>query len=424
MGKRLFLLGRLTQVLWLRAALFCLAAVAAVLLAHVLAPFVPTSVPTTVGEDAAEELLKIIASSMLAVATFSLATMVAAVGSVMGNTSPRAAGLLLDDRSAQNALSSFIAAFIFSVVGLVAVGARYFTAEGRFVLFLMTLAVLVLVIMRLLKWIDQLSRLGRVGHVIDRVEQATRQALQKRQPFLGGRRDGEAPPGCIAVLAREVGYVQHIDVAHLDAVAGRERLIVHLALLPGAFVRLSRPLLFVEGAQGKLDAKVEAALVRSVVVGDARTFQQDPRFGLVVLAEIASRALSPAVNDPGTAIDVVGTAVRLLSVWAENHWEEEAVCKHPHVAVPPLSAADFFDDVFRPVARDGAGMVEVGAALQKAFADLSTAKAAGFAEAARHHSQAALNRAEQGLTFEDDKQVLRRLAAQVEASPSDSRSLT
>jgi len=412
-GKRLFLLGRLAQVLWLRAALFCLAAVAAVLLAHELGRFVPETVPTTVGEDAAEELLKIIASSMLAVATFSLATMVAAVGSVVGNTSPRAAALLLDDSSAQNALSSFIGAFIFSVVGLIAVGTRFFTAEGRFVLFLITLAVLALVVVRLLRWIDQLSRLGRVGHVIDRVERATRKALRQRRPYLGGRPDGDIPPGALPVAAREVGYVQHVDVAHLDAVARREGLVVHLALLPGSFVRLSRPLLFVEGARGALDSKVEAALAGSVVVGDSRTFRQDPRFGLVVLAEIASRALSPAVNDPGTAIDVVGTAVRLLSVWAERHWEAEAACDHPNVAVPALSAADFFDDVFRPVARDGAGLVEVGAALQKAFVDLAHADATGFAEAARRHSRAALARAEHALSHREDLELLRGLAGEV-----------
>lgn len=142
-----------------------------------------------------------------------------------------------------------------------------------------------------------------------------------------------------------------------------------------------------EGASGALDAADARALLAGVVIGDARTFQQDPRFGLVVLAEIASRALSPAANDPGTAIDVVGTAVRLLSLWGEQHWEKEPVRKYPHVAVPALSAADFFDDVFRPVARDGAGMVEVGAALQKAFQDLASSEVSGFADAARHHSR-------------------------------------
>ena len=63
---------------------------------------------------------------------------------------------------------------------------------------------------------------------------------------------------------------------------------------------------------GPEDEDVHKAVAEAFTIGAERTFDQDPRFGLCVLAEIASRALSPAVNDPGTAIDVIGRAVRLL----------------------------------------------------------------------------------------------------------------
>jgi|GEM_PF-2436099 len=52
-------------------------------------------------------------------------------------------------------------------------------------------------------------------------------------------------------------------------------------------------------------------------IGRDRLFDDDPRFGLVVLSEIAARALSPAVNDHGTVIDVIGTIVRLFAKWQE-----------------------------------------------------------------------------------------------------------
>jgi uncharacterized membrane protein len=45
-----------------------------------------------------------------------------------------------------------------------------------------------------------------------------------------------------------------------------------------------------------------------------RYFHEDPRFGLITLSEIASRALSPAVND-GTAIQIISSHVRLFSLW-------------------------------------------------------------------------------------------------------------
>ena len=106
---------------------------------------------------------------------------------------------------------------------------------------------------------------------------------------------------------------------------------------------------------------------------DTRSYDQDPRFGASVLTEIASRALSPAVNDPGTAIDVINRALRVLAVWDEpvEEDDDDGAVLYPNVHVPPIRLEDLFDDLFTPIARDGAGIVEVGLRLQKALAILA-----------------------------------------------------
>jgi uncharacterized membrane protein len=406
------------HVLWLRASLFTAGAVGAALLAQVLGPLVPRSLVDFVGEKPAEELLKVMASSMLAVATFSLTAVVAAAGSITSNASPRAAALLLEDKAAQSALSTFVAAFIFSIVGLIALGTGLYEAPARFVLFCATLAVLALVVIRLLGWMDRVSRMGRVGAAVDQVERALTDSLRRRKPFLGARPADDVVSGA-PLLPEKVGYVQHIDVGRLDAVARRRGLQIHIRVLPGAFVRLSTPVLLVEGVEA-IGEDVASALRAAVLVGGRRTYQQDPRFGLVMLAEIASRALSPALNDPGTAIDVIGTAARVLSVWGERHWEEEEAPQpeYRRVTAPGLSAADCFDDVFSPIARDGAGFVEVGVALQKTLADLGRSGAAGFSEAARRHAARALRLAARASLLPEDLQLLKDLAAAGETSPT------
>jgi uncharacterized membrane protein len=58
-------------------------------------------------------------------------------------------------------------------------------------------------------------------------------------------------------------------------------------------------------------------LRKAFVIGNMRYFHEDPRFGLITLSEIASRVLS-AVNDPGTAIQIISSHVRLFSLWAET----------------------------------------------------------------------------------------------------------
>ncbi len=145
-----------------------------------------------------------------------------------------------------------------------------------------------------------------------------------------------------------------------------------------------------------------------LTVGDIRSFDQDPRFGAVVLAEIASRALSPAVNDPGTAIDVTTRALRILAAWHNTKAEDDSV-PYPRLQVAQVAVADLFDDLFGPIARDGAGLIEVGLRLQKTLVMLA-GLGGEYAENARRHSKDALARADAVLHIDTDRRRLRDAA--------------
>ena len=106
---------------------------------------------------------------------------------------------------------------------------------------------------------------------------------------------------------------------------------------------------------GTLEDDMADRLAGAFTVGTGRTFDSDPRFGLIVLAEIGSKALSPGINDPGTAIAVVSTLVRVL---AERPVEDSKL-KYERLLVAPLDPDDLMADSFRPIARDGAGSIEV-----------------------------------------------------------------
>src|SRR3712207_2369409 len=138
-----------------------------------------------------------------------------------------------------------------------------------------------------------------------------------------------------------------------------------------------------------------------------RTFDQDPGYGLVMLREIACRALSPAINDAGTAIAVIGSAVRVLRAWAAP---EPEIVSNARVRAATVSPAELFDDVFTPMARDAANLVEVGLRLQAAFRSLAAIPADGFHEAARVQALLALDRARSVMNNEADLARLERAA--------------
>ena len=110
--------------------------------------------------------------------------------------------------------------------------------------------------------------------------------------------------------------------------------------------------------RGLEDSTLEK-LRNCVTVDTTREFDQDPRFGLVVLAEIASRAMSPAVNDPGTAIDALGSSLRLFSEFAKARADAPAEISHDRVYGPWLAVEDLFSTVFDPISRDSSGTLEV-----------------------------------------------------------------
>ena len=402
---------RISRRPWFRASLFSVLGIAAALVALAVAPYIPDDVPTKIGSDAVDNILGVLASSMLAVTTFSLSIMVAAYGSATSNVTPRAISLLVEDPTTQNTLSTFIGSFIFSLVGIISLSTGLYGDKGRVVLFAATIVVVVLVVYALLRWIDQLSGLGRVAETTARVEDAATRSLCQRmeQPYLGGcplEVDPKALPGARPLYARKIGFVQHIDMPALGTLTESENSSVYICVLPGTFVEPTQPIAWSVGVGEECDDALRAAFV----IGAQRTFDRDPRFGMTVLAEIASRALSPAINDQGTAVDVIGRGLRVLSHLSRPTPPEEP--KFDRIFAPGLSVADMLDDFFTPIARDGAALVEVGICLQQALASLGRLGDAAVRIAADRHIELALKRAEAALALPEDHLRVRQAAEQ------------
>lgn len=409
MARWLWLLARIRRQLWFRSSLYGLLSIFTALMAIVLDPLIPPGWAKGLGAEAVGSILSIVASSMLAVTTFSLGIMVSATATAASGATPRAASLLAEDAVAQSALSTFLGAFLFSLVGLVGLNAGVYGAGGQLVLFISTLFMLGLVVITVLRWINQLTALGRVGEVVDRVEAVAIRAMTDyaADPAMGCNALSVAAaeadlPGAIPVFCPVIGYIQHLDIAALSAIAEASGANIRVAARPGAFCVPDRPLALISGAEG--DEDIGERVARCFSVSDTRSFDQDPRFGLVVLAEIASKALSPGINDAGTAIDVVGTLVRVLLPAAGAR---PAAVTRPRLSMATIAPEDMFDDAFSPIARDGAAMVEVAIKLQKVLGALAATADRDFAEAARRAGAESLERAMAALPFKGDRRRLR-----------------
>ncbi len=413
MTKIEFILRELRAKLWVKPSVMGLLAVGWVILAYAYASLLPEKLEFGVKRDILLNLLGILASTMLTVATFSVSAMVGAYSAVSTTATPRATRIVMSDRTSQNALTSFLSAFIYAIVALVALSILEYGNNGRLLLFIGYVVMVVWVLVSFVKWVDRVSNLGRMGDTLERVEAACGEAFSSPvlMGTLGARSaEGEAPAGT-EILSEQLAYLRNVDVSALDAVAGELGALIRLHCRPGAFVDKMDSLAVLVGGK-KPDEEAMRRIHAAFQMGDSRRVEVDPRFGLVMFAEIADRALSPGVNDPGTAISVLGTLVRLLEKW-NCHTREREEVRFKNVEVPPFDPQDLMDDAFTAISRDGAGIFEVGVRLQKTLQTLAKLGNPELRAAAIRHSRLALEQSDAALGTEEHRMIIHKLATAV-----------
>lgn len=407
--KPSFLFKRLKEKLWFRPTFSAIISVGAALLAHVADNYNFGSWLPSIEKDSLSDLLETLANSMLVIAIFAVASMLSAFSAASGTATPRSFKLIASDDLSQNALSVFIGSFIFSIVAGVSLKNGFFGNAGLFTLFVLTIFVFALVILTFLRWVERISKLGRLDHTIQKVEIATLQAFMNRycHPLLGG---SAITKHCRLqeVYSKKVGYVQTINMEALQKTAKKRNITVVLNCQPGTYATPGRALAFVTST-GAIEEEIDA-ICEAVTIGRTRLYDEDPRFGLIALSEIGSRALSPGINDPGTAIAILGSQVRIFSeVTTVSPEKIVTEVTYPNVQVPPLVMDDLFEDAFRSIARDGAGNIEVMTRMQKAFRSLAALPNRDVQRLAVNYSQSGYERAAKEIEFENDLALLRTL---------------
>ena len=107
----------------------------------------------------------------------------------------------------------------------------------------------------------------------------------------------------------EAAVLQVIDVPRVLDVAARSDAVVHFQVGTGETIRLDGVVALLHGPN---DGTLDDEILRALDVGRERTFEQDPAWALRILADIALRALSPAMNDPTSAVQALDGIDSLL----------------------------------------------------------------------------------------------------------------
>lgn len=405
--------------LWVTPALGALLAIIFALFASGITRYLPPNLLPEIKQDTLDGLLSVIASSMLAVSTFSLSIMVSAFSSAAGSATPRATELVMADDNTRLAIASFISAFIYAIIAKVALGMGYYGPNGRFILFISTMLVLVYLIVILIRWVHTLSQLGRMGNTLAKIYQTSRSILKnyRQHPQMNtnpSQPSAQSLQEAVAIQSQYSGYLTNIHLSALQSWAEVHHQRLHINCRAGDYLTPGKTLLYLlpaEEAEQSSEHFILGDTDRSTLydcfaLDTERSYSQDPRFGFIVLSEVAQRALSPAVNDPGTAFSVLTLITKLIL----DHYETpdyQTEPEYPLISIKPLDEGDFITQSIRPIARDGAGNIEVALRLQKTLASIAqSAPERAIRNAAYLETNKAYRRAQENLDFSDDQEAL------------------
>jgi uncharacterized membrane protein len=331
--------------LWLLPIVAVVVSVAlgAVLSQIVVGPDSPLAFQGTA--DDARSLLIAVTSTMVTVIALLLGLAVVALQLSSTQFSPRLLRNFLRDRPNQVVLSVFVGTFGYSAAGLFEVGVSRGERVAEFPRFAVTVAIgLLFVSLALLVFFaDHLAHSIQVDHIMRVAERATLRVISELPVSVEAA--PAVPADAMTITAGSSGYVQVVYVEELLAAAHAGRVNIRLRPRVGEHVVAGSTLAWSWPASpdgpAPPAAGVAATLDRAVRIGFERTLEQDPGLGMRQLCDAACKALSPAINDPYTAIQAIEHLSVLYAALAARPIGDLVIRDPSHMIVVAVPARSF-----------------------------------------------------------------------------------
>jgi uncharacterized membrane protein len=247
--------------------------------------------------------------------TLPLSTVAAQYGS-------RLLRVFLGDRTTQLVLGMFVATFVYCLAAALSIPPASVEVEGPqltatvgLLLMLATFASLILLVQHVSIMLQAPNIAAAAGAELRDVVRAEipGEVMSGEQTGLGVAESLMATDG-YPVRVKKTGYIQYIDPETLIALAMEKNLVIRLLHKPGHFVWRDKVVALVWPA-GRVDEELEEQIYQAFRLGNTRTPTQDVAYAVNQLVEMAVRAMSPAINDPFTAmtcLDYIGEGLALF----------------------------------------------------------------------------------------------------------------
>ena len=386
------------------------------------------SVPAQFGVGAAQALLTAFATGLITVMGFIISVVIAGLTFSSTTITPRIVREMQRNTTIRHVSGLLLLSVVYAFLVLNRVAPPNEPGYVPDLAVWMITPLLVVDVAALLMLVREMGHALRVVETIDNVHRRVMRVIDAMYPeeFDPDRLDGSTHElHAMAVrTAFHPGVVANLDVRDLVEEAARIDTTFELACSIGSYVPPGGPLLFVSDAPTDLD---RALVLRSITLADERTIDQDPLYALRLLVDIATRALSPAVNDPTTAIQALDRIEAILGVLAGRRLAVGNITDDAgrlRLVVPMPGWEDYVAVAITEIRQYGASSTQVTRRLRAVLDDLL----AGAPESRRPALTEQLELLDRAISINFPDPVERRFAAVADrlglGEPSASRDRT
>ncbi|MDO9618099.1 MAG: DUF2254 domain-containing protein [Pseudomonas sp.] len=321
--------------------------------------------------DNARLILGTLVGGIMTLMVFSFSMVMVVLNNAAASLSPRVIPGLISDKGHQKTLGFYLGTILFSLLLITSIEQENSTqvpSLGVLIALCLGIACLGLFV----HFIHSISRSIQVEYILNNLYRTTLEKLTARETKLAGVDDMPSWPDdqhWQEVFSRHNGYFKELNNNAINTLLCQHDLRMTVMIHRGFFVMSGRPLF-------KLDRQVDPEIANALL--DCFDFFLEEYahshylFGCTQMSEIAVKALSPGINDPGTAI----TAIDLLSVLFSKRLALPdldvtlADDGPPRLLHYELSLDDLLQQVFGPIRHYGCSDVSVLLSLLRAFKNL------------------------------------------------------
>lgn len=338
--------------------------------------------PSHADPQVAQAILTDIATSIMTVVSIVFAILLMTLTLASTQFSPRILINFVRDRVTQWTLGVFLGTFSYCIAALPAARSLphpfvpVATVTGAMLLAPICVGWLIY-------FIHHISNAISVNHIVDRIRRETEQVIDDLMPDRRRPKLVEEAAGVFseklesAIASRQSGYIRFVDIDSLRLLAKTYKICLRLERRVGHFVPEGVALIKVSRAD-RITEERALQLLATIDIGPTRTMQQDVEFGIVQIVDIALRAISPAVNDPTTAISCVDQLSCILIRWIGRTPPRSYFYDPPHVlrvVIPWINFNGLLDLAFEQIRHYSSADAAVSLRLMRALGDIASAVA-------------------------------------------------